>query len=146
LFSQFLTVLWEENTNKASAASMKSLTNCEKDPSSNPLQGACSGSPIAACDTKKFFRKPHVIRNIVLKAGHECTFLYIGESRTMRAKKSLNRNLQLLKEFLEKKPTETLYFPLERGRLKVKITLAHLHKYSFIMGLQTNILLVTQSL
>jgi hypothetical protein len=29
-------------------ASMKSLTNCN--PSSKPLQGACSGSSIAACD------------------------------------------------------------------------------------------------
>jgi hypothetical protein len=36
-------------------ASMKSLIYCE-DPSSKPLQGACSGSPIAACDTKRFFK------------------------------------------------------------------------------------------
>jgi hypothetical protein len=31
-------------------ASMKSLTNCEN-PSGNSLQEACSGFPIAACDS-----------------------------------------------------------------------------------------------
>jgi hypothetical protein len=40
---------------------MKSLTNSEN-PSSNPLQKACSGFPIAAYDPE-----------IVPKAGHECT-------------------------------------------------------------------------
>jgi hypothetical protein len=32
-------------------ATMESLTNCEH-PSSNSLQRACSGFPIAACDSK----------------------------------------------------------------------------------------------
>ncbi len=52
---------------KFSIASVKSLTNCEST-SSNPLQSACSGFLIAACDSKscsesrlwlwKLFRKP----------------------------------------------------------------------------------------
>jgi hypothetical protein len=33
-------------------ASTKSLTNCENPSSNNPLQKACSGFPIAACDSK----------------------------------------------------------------------------------------------
>ncbi len=59
----------EEHPNyKFLLASTKSLTNCENPSSNNPLQKACSGFPIAACDSKscsvsrlwswKLFRKP----------------------------------------------------------------------------------------
>jgi hypothetical protein len=50
---------------------MKSLINCEN-PSSKPLQKACSGISIAACDNKNCSEKPTVVLKIVPKAGREC--------------------------------------------------------------------------
>ncbi len=75
-------------TEKISAcfnASMKLLTYSEN-PSSNLLQGACSGFQVVqkdACDP------------IVSKAGYD---MYIGENRPMTAKESHNRNSE---QFLE---------------------------------------------
>ncbi len=60
-------VLWRNSKMKFLLTSMKPLTNCENS-SSNPLQRACSGFLMAACDSKscsvsrlwfwKLFRKP----------------------------------------------------------------------------------------
>ncbi len=47
---------------------MKSLTNSEN-PYSNPLQEACTGFQVAACDSRKLIRKSPAIMKIVLKAG-----------------------------------------------------------------------------
>jgi hypothetical protein len=46
-------------------ASMKSLVNCENC-SNSPLQGACSGFPKAACDSK--IKSAHDKKKIVSKA------------------------------------------------------------------------------
>jgi hypothetical protein len=56
---------------------VKSLTNNEN-PSVNLLQEACSGFPIAACDTKSC-SESRLILKIVPEAGHECTVVHILE-------------------------------------------------------------------
>jgi hypothetical protein len=45
-----------ENLKKVLLAPLKPLTNTEN-PSSNPLQEACSGFQVAACDSKKIVLK-----------------------------------------------------------------------------------------
>jgi hypothetical protein len=55
--------------------------NCEN-PSSKPLQRACSGISIAACDNKNCSEKPPVILKIVLKDGRECS---LEKNQPMRA-------------------------------------------------------------
>jgi hypothetical protein len=65
------------------------LFNCGN-PSSNPLQGACSGFPIAAYELK-IVRKPPVI----LSAGHGCT---LEKNPPMRVKDCWNINCILLTE------------------------------------------------
>ncbi len=66
---------------------MKSLTNCEN-PSSSPLQGACSGLPKAACDPENYS-----------ESRHECT---LEKNQPLRAKGSRNRNLmRLSQQFFE---------------------------------------------
>jgi hypothetical protein len=52
-------------------ATVKSHTD-SKNPSSNPLQGACSGFPIAACDSKSLSEsRCHVIQKIIPKAVYK---------------------------------------------------------------------------
>jgi hypothetical protein len=46
--------LWRKLKKKFLLASLKPVTNTEN-PSSNPLQEACSGFQVAACDAKRFF-------------------------------------------------------------------------------------------
>jgi hypothetical protein len=49
---------------------MKSLTNCQN-LSRHPFQGACSGFPIAACDSKSYSAS-RCDPEVVPKAGPEC--------------------------------------------------------------------------
>jgi hypothetical protein len=59
---------------------MNTFTNCENS-SSRPLQEACFGSPIFACDcTFKLFRKPPVIlESVPIRVSTEVTFCHSAE-------------------------------------------------------------------
>ena len=56
---------------------MKSLTNCEN-LSSNALHGACSGFPIAACDSEKIVFKAAAMSVHWRKSTNE------GEGKTLK--------------------------------------------------------------
>jgi hypothetical protein len=70
---------------------MKSRTNCEN-PSCNPLQEACFGFPIAACDSTNCSESRPVSLKNVPKTGRD---MYSGEKR-------LRESSLLIIEFLEK--------------------------------------------
>ncbi len=88
MFPQLLTVfLLRKYLIKFMLASIKSLTNCES-PSSNPLQRARSGIPIAACDPENCSES---------RPGMDT-----GENRPVRAIESWNRNwMRHSEQFLE---------------------------------------------
>ncbi len=92
VFTIFSCLLWRKSK-MLLLAFMKSLTNCEI-PSSNPIQGACSGFLIAACISCsenllwswKLFRKP--ANNV------QCTLEKLDHRS--KAKKSRKRHLMQL--------------------------------------------------
>jgi hypothetical protein len=86
-FTIFGFLLWRKLKMKFMLASMKSPT-ISNNPSSNPLQKVCSGFQIAACDSKRLFRKPPMILKIVPKAGHHMELEMIDPGQ----KESRNRN------------------------------------------------------
>jgi hypothetical protein len=78
-------------------ASLKSFTTFENPPLPyNPLQEACSSFQVAACDSKKLFRKLPVIMKIILKADYD---MYAGENRTMTSNENV-RTSKLCSKYL----------------------------------------------